>query len=98
MFECYMHDLFGVSRRFVIIYSSNLSMEQFEARFPGVEDPHVRHRKFTDWIAANRPDWRLAESISNPYPFDPAAAGDTSFADFFVFHKADWAPRTGSGA
>jgi len=48
----------------------------------------VRHRKFTNWIAANAPTWQLFEQIPNRYPFDPAKPDQTSFADFYVYQRA----------
>ena len=80
VFHTYMESLFNTAERFVIIYSSN--KEQ-----PG-QLPHVRHRKFTDWIGSHRPSWRLVEEIPNLYPEDACADDATSHADFFVFGKA----------
>jgi len=79
-FEDYMSRLFESSNRFVIVYSSDTDDDL------GVSAPHVRHRQFTRWVAANQPNWRLVETIKNRYPYD----GNhllTSFADFFVFER-----------
>ena len=75
VFEGYMRTLFAAGRRFVVIYSSNKE---------GRDAPHVRHRKFTDWIDANAGGWRLHRHIPNRYSYD----GDYrkgSFADFYCF-------------
>jgi hypothetical protein len=77
VFEEYMRRLFLFARRFVIIYSSNVDGR------PGAV--HVRHRRFTDFVEANLPDWRLVQHLPNRYPFDPSRRNDTSLADFFVF-------------
>jgi SAM-dependent methyltransferase len=77
VFEAYMRRLFLFARRFVIIYSSNI-----EGR-PGAV--HVRHRRFTDFVEANLPEWRLVKHVPNRYPYDPARRNDRSCADFFVF-------------
>lgn len=77
VFEAYMNQLFQHARRFVLIYSSNR-----EARYAG---SHIRHRRFTDYIARNFPGWRDVAHIPNPFPWDPANKGETSFADFFIF-------------
>lgn len=77
VFEEYMTTLFRSAECFVIIYASNEDRQ--------APEKHVRHRRFTDWVDANRRDFRLVEHIPNRYPFDPEAPDDTSFADFFVF-------------
>ncbi len=77
VFERYMHSLFDASERFVIIYSSN--------RNDGFIAPHVRHRKFADWIQKNRPDACLIRHDPNRHPFNPADQENTSFADFYVY-------------
>lgn len=82
VFDSYMRGLFAAATRFVIVYSSDFDTEQ-----PG--SPHVRHRKFTDWLSRNEPGWRLVERIGNPFPHDPARPNDTSFADFYVFAPAE---------
>jgi SAM-dependent methyltransferase len=76
VFDSYMHQLFGASTKWVIIYASN------EER---AEAAHVRHRTFTRWIERNRPDFDLVKVVQNPYPYDPADLLNTSFADFYVY-------------
>jgi len=81
VFERYMARLFDAATRYVIVYSSNSER--------GVEQasPHVRHREFTRWVAAQRPAWRLLHHVPNRYPY----TGDYrtgSFADFYVFAPA----------
>lgn len=79
-FVQHMAALFGHAARFVLVYASNV-----ERAWPA---PHVRHRRFTDHVAATQPDWVLEAHVPNRYPFDPASPEDTSFADFFVYAKA----------
>lgn len=79
-FAQHMHALFAHATRFVLVYSSN-----FDRTWPS---PHVRHRRFSDHVAATQPDWRLQVYVPNRYPFDPALPDDTSFADFFVYGRA----------
>jgi hypothetical protein len=81
IFEHYMHTLFEASNRYVIIYSSdsddNLGYEG---------SPHIRHRKFSNWIGENLRGWRLIAHIPNQYPYH----GDYtkgSFCDFFIYKK-----------
>lgn len=78
IYEQYMKCLFSSSNKYVIIYASNI-----ESISPA---PHVRHRKFTDWVDKKCPDFHLIRCIQNKYPFtegDPT----TSFADFYIFSK-----------
>ena len=77
VFVDYIATLFSHATRFVLIYSSNAA-----AHWPAA---HVRHRRFTDHVAATQPDWRLLSRVPNPFPYDPRQPGMTSFADFFVF-------------
>jgi Methyltransferase domain len=79
VFAAAMRTLFGYATRFVMIYASNADAAWASA--------HVRHRRFTDHVAATQPDWRLLAHLPNPYPFDPTRPDDTSFADFFVFGR-----------
>ena len=79
VFDDYMQRLFSAARRHVIVYSSN---DQ------NIDDPapHVRHRKFSDWIARERPEWELLTRVPNRYPYN----GDyrvTSFADFYIYGR-----------
>ncbi|MCK6459355.1 MAG: class I SAM-dependent methyltransferase [Planctomycetes bacterium] len=80
VFESYMRTLFGAALRHVIVYASDFDD-------PGRKDgAHVRHRKFTEWVAKNIPDWTLARHLPNAHPY----AGDYrtgSFADFHFYRK-----------
>jgi SAM-dependent methyltransferase len=79
VFETYMKSLFERANRHVIIYSSN------KVEDSGV--PHVRHRRFTDWIQKQMPEWKSSGIIANKYPHDPKSPDDTSFADFYFFER-----------
>ena len=72
-------DLFSHATRFVLIYASN-----FDSAWPA---QHVRHRRFSDHVAADWPAWHLLAHVPNPFPYDPAQPDDTSFADFFVYGR-----------
>jgi SAM-dependent methyltransferase len=78
-YEAYMRTLFDAAERFVIVYSSNTNDNR------GFEGTHIRHRTFTDWVAAERPEWTLRGHIPNRYPFD--GLRDGSFADFHIFGR-----------
>jgi SAM-dependent methyltransferase len=64
VFDRYMSQLFDAASRLVLICSSDRDERPTK---------HVRHRTFTTWVAANRPQWRLSAEIANPRPFDPAS-------------------------
>jgi hypothetical protein len=74
-----MTSLFDAATKAVVIYASN------EDR--AWTSPHVRHRKFTDWIEANRADAVFMHQVPNAYPFDPENPDNTSFADFYIYAK-----------
>lgn len=78
IFEDYMQKLFQSSSRFVIIYSSNTNDQS------GNTLSHVKHRKFTDWIEKNKPNWQLTTHIPNEIKFQ-GDANKGSFADFYIY-------------
>lgn len=73
-----MQQLFNASRKYVIIYASDLD---------GMRLYHVRERKFTSWIDANCKNWKLIEKICNKYPIDPKDPNNTSPSDFYIYEK-----------
>ena len=84
VYNSYMRHLFSTARRHVIIYSNNTNDQ------PAHLADHVRFRKFTDWIEAQAPSWKLVERVENLYPYNENEAEKKgSFADFFIFTKED---------
>ena len=79
VFRNYLTALFTRAAKYVLVYASNT-----DQAWP---DAHVRHRRFTDSIARDFPDWRLAAHLPNPYAYRPQQPETTSFADFFVYAK-----------
>lgn len=73
VFETYLRHLFAAGRRLVVIYSTNMEISGTA--------PHVRHRRFTPWVAANCPEWTLAEVTRGPN-------AEYARADFFVYQRA----------
>lgn len=76
----YMNRLFDSSERFVIIYSSDTDIRV------NSQTPHVKHRNFTKWVDALKPEWELIKHIPNKYPY----TGDTktgSRAEFFIYKR-----------
>ena len=80
IYNAYMDHLFNASRKFVIIYSSDVNKEG------GTHARHVRHRNFSQKVQERFPDWKLLEKIKNPYP-GKGDFGQGSFANFLVFEK-----------
>jgi SAM-dependent methyltransferase len=77
VFNAYMRTLLEHAGRFMAIYSSN------KVEPSGV--PHIRHRRFTDWINVHAPQWKQSGFVANRYPLDPKRPDNTSFADFYFF-------------
>ncbi|WP_158248420.1 glycosyltransferase [Petrotoga sp. SL27] len=71
-FDLYMKNLFLSAEKFVIVYSSNTDKN------PEGTPPHIKYRRFTDWIEKNSPEWELFRKIKNKYPQE-------SLSDFFIF-------------
>lgn len=78
VYDRYMRQLFAAATRYVLIYSSNTDDQA------AAQSPHVRHRRFTDWVASRAPEWTLIRHIPNQYP-DTGAPASGSFADFYIF-------------
>ena len=72
-FEAHLTHLFAAAQRLVVIYSTNMELAGTA--------PHVRHRRFTDWVQANCPGWTLAGVTKGPN------SGPTR-ADFHVYERA----------
>lgn len=81
VFEKYMSQLFDAAERFVVIYANNRDEPASPAH------PHVRHRRFSDWIAQYRADWKQIDYVANPYPYNPEEQTG-SFADFYFFSRS----------
>ena len=69
IFEQYMQRLFNAAERFVIIYSTNSNQKY--------RTPHIKHRKFTDWIDQKITAFHFVEHISNRL----------SNADFYIYQR-----------
>lgn len=81
VFNEYMEKLFSSSKKYVIIYSSNTDDNDDNGTVL-----HVKHRKFTDWVESNKPEFNLLTFIPNKFPFNKDGSR-TSFADFYIFEK-----------
>lgn len=82
VFETYLRQLFEISEKFVIVYSSNFEL------YGATSAAHVRHRVFTSWIEENLGSaWKLIRHEPNPYPWNEDDPDNSSLADFFIFEK-----------
>ena len=72
-----MKNLFNYSKKYVVIYSSNINRDQVY---------HEKDRKFTDWIEKNQNRWRFIKKIDNKYKYD-ANDLDSSKCDFYFYEK-----------
>lgn len=79
VFSEYMEDLFNVSNKYVIIYSSN--HEEY------TRWPEFRHRSFIGYIQKHIIGWKLVEFIPNRYPYIMGQEETTSTSDFYIFKK-----------
>jgi SAM-dependent methyltransferase len=73
VFTRYLRQLFAAGQRLVVIYSTN-------SEIAGTA-PHVRHRRFTPWVEANCPDWKLARVTRGP-------GREPVRADFFLYERS----------
>jgi len=72
-YERYLTNLFEVSSRYVVIYSTNV-----DKRY---DFPHQIDRKFTDYIAKHIRGWRPLQVLANPHK------GADTQSDFYIYEK-----------
>jgi SAM-dependent methyltransferase len=82
IFQKYMELLFDSSNEFVLLYSPDASMPEFNTA-------HVKTRVFSDWVLAHRPNWHMVECIKNKFPYDIDSPGETSFSDFHLYRRLE---------
>ncbi len=47
----------------------------------------LKHRNFTDHVAAHFPEWELAEMVPDRYPVDQYPHPEDSFSDFYIYRR-----------
>ena len=82
IYNSHMQMLFDSADRFVLIYSSDININT------STQASHIRHRKFSDWIADNRPNWHLFQNHDYEYG-RPESNSITTFAEFYFFRKSN---------
>ena len=87
VFHEYMNALFQSSHKWVVIYSSNTTQEEFDKLYPTSRAVHVKHRRFSDWIACHAMEWKEVGQAPNRYPFQQEDPTNTAFAEFFAYEK-----------
>jgi hypothetical protein len=80
VYEDYMEQLFELSAKYVLIYSSNSDRTDSEY----ATAPHVRHRIFEELVPI---EFKLCEYHKNQYPYQPTNPNETSWSDFFLYAK-----------
>lgn len=79
VYQEYLYNLFRLSEKYVIIYSSN-----YNARLAR----HVRCRRFTDWVDQNvAGTFELQQIIENKYPFQENLPDTSSISDFYIYRR-----------
>lgn len=82
VFENYMKNLFNLSDKYCLIYSSNINLSS--------EASHVRHRCFTEWVEDNIKGWELFGIRYNDFPYKKIKNTKlSSFSDFYFYRKSD---------
>ena len=87
-FDNYMSNMIAASGAWIVIYSSNIDDKSFAHQHGIRPEPHVKHRRFSDWMAQNAANWVLDHMVKNIYPFDPTNPENTSFSDFYFYRKS----------
>jgi hypothetical protein len=80
VYDKYMNHLFNFSNKYVVIYAYDC--DEFDNYAP-----HVKPRKFTNWVKSNREDFTLIKHIPNKFPYQKNNPETTSFADFYIYEK-----------
>lgn len=79
VFASYMTELFDSSVKYVVVYSSDIDKYDDTVK-------HVRHRKFTEWVGINKPEWTIIEEIENEFPYN-GSNNSGSISNFYIYKK-----------
>lgn len=81
IFELYMRRLFFAAERFVIAYSSDFDQPADRKAC------HVRHRRFSAWVARHAPEFEQIERLENPFRQRPAGVDLPTTQSIFVAYR-----------
>ncbi len=79
VYEAYIKHLFASANKLVIIYAADFDLPQIAK--------HVLYRKFTTYIEAHIPEWKLEYVQKNMYPATGFDDDQGSMADFYIYVK-----------
>lgn len=74
----YLEQLFNISNKYVIIYSSN---------YDAPTNRQMVYRKFTDYVNNHFKNWKLIKYIENKYKHEKKIAH--SISDFYIYQKTN---------
>lgn len=78
VFDAYMTCLFDAASRFVAVHSTNQETP--------AKSPHIRHRRFSVWVARHRPEWALVRTVASRLPSEKETPA-TVPAEFYIFER-----------
>lgn len=81
VYQDYMQRLFDSADQYVVVYSSDT-----DENHKG-QAAHIRHRRFTAWVAREEPQWRLLQRLANRYPSGSGEQGGSA-AGFYIYERA----------
>jgi cyclopropane fatty-acyl-phospholipid synthase-like methyltransferase len=81
VYEAHLRTVFGAATRFVVIYSTNRDAPDDAGL------PHVRHRRFTDFVDRELSGWKLLRNEKQPREYSGDIT-ESSLAEFYLFEKA----------
>lgn len=84
VYERHLEHVFGASRKYVVLYTSDLDDPGMDGEFAA----HMRHHPVLRDVAKLYPDWRLTSRIENPHPWSLEDL-EGSISDFFIYERAD---------
>jgi SAM-dependent methyltransferase len=91
VFDAYMRDLVAAADKYLLIYASD---HDAPAR-----RPHVRHRAYSAWLAANAPEFELLQTWEQEFPMPQGRhKTETSFAFFRLFGRVEAEDKSNAGA
>ncbi|MFC7229664.1 class I SAM-dependent methyltransferase [Salinirubellus salinus] len=67
-----LSDMFNAARRYVVVFSSNRDD-------PATDKMHIRHRRFTEHVEREFPEFELIEVVENPF--------EERHSDFYIYER-----------